>query len=42
MRTWALELECAKVDEQIKEEEGVDEKVNPYPFIWADETMRPH
>ena len=20
----------------------MDEKVNPYPFIWADETMRPH
>ena len=20
----------------------MDEKVNPYPFIWAAETMRPH
>ena len=20
----------------------MNEKVNPYPFIWADETMRPH
>ena len=27
---------------RAKEEEGVDEKVNPYPFIWADETVRPH
>ena len=20
----------------------MDEEVNPYPFIWAEETMRPH
>ena len=22
--------------------EGVSEKVDPYPLIWTDETMRPH
>ena len=29
-------------DGWVREEEGVDRKVNPYPFIWADETKRPH
>ena len=41
MRAWALELECAG-DGEVKEEEGVGKKVDPYPLIWADAVVRPH
>ena len=40
VRTWALELECAKTDEQRRKKAWM-KKVNPYPFIWADETIVP-
>ena len=32
MWTWALELECARMDEQGGRRRG-KKKVNPYPFI---------
>ena len=41
MWTCALELECARMDEQGGRRRGW-KKVNPYPFLGADEIMHPH
>ena len=38
VRTWALELECARMDEQGKKNAWV-KKRNPYLFIKAVETV---
>ena len=39
MRTWVLELECARMDGQGEKKAWV-KKRNPCPFIKAVETMR--
>ena len=39
MRTWALELECARMDGHVKKKAWV-KKRNPCPFIRAEETIR--
>ena len=39
VRTWALELECARMDEQRRKQAWVEEE-NPYLFIKAVEAMR--
>ena len=41
VRTWALELEYAEMDKRRRKKAQM-KKVDPYPLIWADETISPH